>query len=107
MPGIRPKVLGSAKRTRQRLNLLRPPHFPIVETLRVKRAVEVVTCVRVPSLNAARQENEKFALGRSSDPQRQPEIVPFTNCYGVRYSPGAIRSFIRPTFGVAEAASLT
>jgi hypothetical protein len=83
MPAIRPKGLGSGKRTCQGLSLLRRTHLLIVEGLRVKRAVEVVTCVRVPTVIAARHHNEKFALWGSPDPQRQPQIGPFPNCYGV------------------------
>ena len=68
VPNIRPEVLCSPKRARQRLALL--PSELVTEALHVPHAVEVITRVRVPTrMIGARHHDEKFALWGTPDPQ--------------------------------------
>src|SRR5262249_8501189 len=82
VPTIGSKVLGSAKRSRQELALPWGTHLLIVEGLRVKHAIEVVTCMRVPTMIAPGHKDKKSALGGSPDPQHYPQFVVFPNCDG-------------------------
>ena len=52
-------------------------------TLHVPSAVEVITCVNVPVLIEARQHDEKLALPRAPNPQRQPEIGALSDRHGI------------------------
>jgi hypothetical protein len=55
----------------------------MVVTFGVQGSVEVIACVRIPVWLAARLEDEKLALRRTTDPQRQPEVIAFAERNGI------------------------
>lgn len=81
VPSVRAEVLCSAERV-QRLALLRAMF--VAKALRVKRAVEMIAGVWVPSAIRPRHHDENLSFLRTPHPQCEPKVRAFPNCHRVQ-----------------------
>lgn len=81
VPSVRAEVLCSAQRV-QRLALLRAMF--VAKALRVKRAVEMIAGVWVPSAIRPRHHDENLSFLRTPHPQSEPKVRALPNCHRVQ-----------------------